>query len=163
MVTMHRFWLLREGEHEYKDYKDFTGRSDAPVQIDFDLLLYFIDSLKWIPSFNPSTPDISRQGLDLFGVTIINKRGGQKLQEICLAWKHVFDLGPAQLRIRSYYTESWPFDEDERILNAMQLHWLGAYEYVEVEKAWLLDIFTKLAQYGEQAATGEYYILHLGI
>ncbi len=49
------------------------------------------------------------------------------------------------------------------MLNLDQAMQLGDYEYLEVERTWLVDTLRMLADFGEQAATGEFFVLHLGI
>lgn len=159
----HDFWLFREGERRYDDYRDLLPRRDAPIRIDDHLLTYFKDSLLWIPTLNPAQGHISGNGLNWFGPTIVNEAGGQALQQVCLAWRQLFACGPSLMRLRVFYTLTWPFDEKEHVLNSTLLDQLGEYEYVEVEQDWLMKTFTTLAQFGAQAATGEYFILHIGI
>ncbi len=159
----HDFWLFREGERTYDDYRDLLARRDAPIRLDDHLLAYFGDSLIWIPTLNPTQGDIPGYGLNWFGPTIVNETGGLALQQVCLAWKQLFACGPAQLRLRVCYTLTWPFEEKEHILDPTQLDQLGEYEYVEVERDWLVETFATLAQFGAQVATGEYFLLHLGI
>ncbi|HEY4384358.1 MAG TPA: hypothetical protein VGN34_07795 [Ktedonobacteraceae bacterium] len=54
MSINHDFWLFREGERAYTDYNDLLSRRDAPATLDDDVLLYFFDTVLWIPTFNPA-------------------------------------------------------------------------------------------------------------
>lgn len=164
MPMVHDFWLLRESERLYKDHYDLIRRRDAPVRLHDDFMFYFYDSLLWIPTLNPSKPEGSVGcGLNGYGSTIINQTGGLLWSQIWSSWAQLFTHGPEQLRLQGEYSWQWPFDESEHLVSEDQLGTFGRYEYVEIDRDELVRVLTLLAQFGEQAATGEFFIFHVGI
>lgn len=160
----HNFWLLREDENSYTDYRNFISRHDASVHLHDELLRYFIDTLVWIPTVNPAWKEMPiGYGLNWHGPTIINQVGGVLFRRICTSWAQLFTCGPERLSLQGLFSWQWPFDESEHLVREDQLHTLGRYECLEVERDWVVQMLTTLAYYGEQAATGEFFILHLGI
>lgn len=162
-MPTHDFWLFREGEYAHAAYRDFVTRSDAPVQIGDEALRYCADTLAWIPTLNPAKDDAPGRGLNWWGPTIIDQRGGDLLHRVCLSWAHLLSAGPPCLRLRGAFTWSWPFEEREYLVSEEQLGRLGYYEYLDVDRDELVRILTTLAAFGKQAATGTFFVLHLGI
>ena len=46
----HDFWLFREGERAYNDYRDLLGRKDAPVRLPMDVVGVLSQALKAVPT-----------------------------------------------------------------------------------------------------------------
>lgn len=162
MARNHDFWLFREGERAYTDYYDLLPRKDAPVSLNDDVLRYFSDTLAWIPTLNPSKNE-QWHGLDWWGPTIIHQAGGALFHRVWTSWAQLFASGPAQLKLQGPFCWQWPFDEDEHLVSEDQLHMFGNYEHLDIDRDWLVEMLTTLAWFGEQAKTGEFFILHLGI
>lgn len=177
----HDFWLLEEETYAYTD-EGFWGRRDAPVRLSDSLLSYFVDTLDWIPTLNPGIEECSaRKGLNWYGPTIINHEGGALFQQIFTSWAQLFSHGPEHLKVRGLFELHGPVDESENVGNEEhvkngesvedkeseegeeKVYRLGSYEYLDVEREWLIQSLTTLAQFGQQAATGKFFILHLGI
>jgi hypothetical protein len=157
------FWLLREGERAYRNYQDLLRPHNPSLCVDSYLLAYFVDSLRWIPTLNPAYDDKPGTGLNWYGPTIINSAGGAMLQGISLAWKQLFICGPAQLKLRRAFVMTWPFPgKEEQVIDPTQLDQFGQYEYLSVERDWLVETFTQLAQFGSLVATGKYFLFHMG-
>lgn len=161
-MLKHAFWLFREGERAYTDYKDLLLRPDAPVSLDDEVLRYFGDTLAWIPTFNPVKSERGN-GLNWWGPTLINQTGGILFHQVWTSWTQLFTSGPAQLRLQGSFTWQWPFDESEHLVSEDQIHMLGNYEHLEIDRDWLVRMLTTLAWFREQTTTGEFFILHLGI
>ncbi len=148
----HNFWLFREGERAYEDNEDLWGREDASLRIKDDLLRYLIDSLNWIPILNPLSPDSPEgKGLDLCGVNIINREGGNCLRQICLGWAQILARGPEPLILTNGWT-GMPDDPES---------WEPYRFYTSRDK--FVAALEQLAEYGCLVVTGEYFLLHLGI
>ena len=81
------------------------------------------------------------------------------------SWAQLFEHGPEQLTLRG--TFGWQnlavADESIEVVGLERLMELGDYQQLEVERDWLVKILTKLADFGEQAMTGQYFITHIGI
>jgi hypothetical protein len=162
MPINHDFWLFREGERAYTHYSDLLPRRDAPVSIDDEVLKYFVDTLEWIPTFNPAKNE-QGNGLNLWGPTIIAQRGGVLFHHIFATWAQLFTYGPEHFQLQGCFEWNWPFDTPEHLMNEEDLRTIGRYIRLKVERERLVQQLTTLAQFGEQAATGRFFILHLGI
>ncbi|GCF07604.1 hypothetical protein [Dictyobacter arantiisoli] len=162
MSMDHNFWLFQEGERSYTENHDLWGRQDAPVNIDDEMLRYFLDTLLWIPTFNPEK-STDGFGLNMWGPTIINQTGGALFSQIFTSWVQLFTCGPKCLRLKGPFDWQWPYQESEHIMNEDQLETLGQYTQLEIDRDRLIQQLTTLAQFGKQAATGDFFILHLGI
>jgi hypothetical protein len=160
----HQFWLFEEGVVSYSDYLKYMSRKDAPINLQHDFLWYLADSLSWIPTLNPAKPGFPPgHGINWFGPTIIEQTGAMLLSQICLSWSQLFSNGPEHLQLRGLYTVQWPFDEEEHVLKEEQLSQLGHYDQLEVNRDECIEALTTLAGFGEQTATGKYFIMHLGV
>jgi hypothetical protein len=162
MTMEHHFWLFRQGERAYTDYKEFVGRSHAPVMIHDEILRYLSDTLQWIPTLNPAKNERS-YGLNMYGPTIIDQSGGGLFQQIFASWSHLFACGPERLTLRGLFNWQWPFEEPEHVIAESELHKLGSYERMSISRDDYIERLTKLAHFGERASTGQFFVLHLGI
>lgn len=160
----HSFWLLKESEYKYRDSHSFLPRRDAPLRLDDELLHVFLDTLAWIPTINPNRADQrAGNGLNWDGASIIHHEGGAILQKIFLSWVQLFRLGPELLRLHGFCGYEWPFESEEHLLREDELPLLLSPTYLTIERDWLIEQLTQLADYGERVATGEYFLLHIGI
>lgn len=163
MGMQHEFWLLREGQYAYTvNGRDLKSQGNDPVILHDDILRYFFDSLQWIPTFNPAKSETD-YGLNWWGLTIINQTGGSVFYRMWSAWAQILVCGPEKLRLRGPFTWQWPFTESEHLIKEDQIDALGHYETLELDRDELVNICTIFARFGEQAATGEFFILHEGI
>jgi hypothetical protein len=164
MPLIHDFWLLREGEEQYTCYREFVARKDAPVRFNDDLLRYVSDTLVWIPTLNPAKEALPMgYGLNWYGPTIINQTGGALFHKVCTSWAHLFQCGPKELKLQGLFSWQWPFEESEHLISEDQLSTVGSYDALESDRDALVHMFTTLAGFGEQAATGRFFVLHIGI
>lgn len=53
MTLTHDFVLLNKNEFSYDDCCDLIGGISFDVSIHDDLILYFMDYLKWLPTYSP--------------------------------------------------------------------------------------------------------------
>jgi hypothetical protein len=194
MAMNHDFWLFRHGERTYDDYHDLLPRRDAPVSIDDEVLRYMLDTIQWIPTFNPALQK-HHQGLNMWGTTIIEQAGGELVHQIFSAWAKLFASGPEQLQLTGLFTWQLPDDEsdpqvsndtrkdeDKLVImehdteedeiqvvalgttgNYTQTTATGSYTQLKLDRDSFVQQLTTLAQFGKQAATGEFFIIHLGI
>ncbi len=148
----HDFWLFREGERKYNEYSDMLGRNNAPLRMPDDVICFLLESLRWVPTINPAASTWSGWGINGYGPTIINHMGGEKLHEICTGWAQILSQGPEPLIL----SKGW-------VVPSQQLprQWEPALFKTSREK--LAADLKQLAEYGQQAATGAWYILHFGI
>ncbi|HEV2655089.1 MAG TPA: hypothetical protein VGT82_09015 [Ktedonobacteraceae bacterium] len=158
----HDFWLFRQGERAYTDYHDLFARRDAPISIDDEVLRYFFDTIAWAPSFNPARNERGN-GLNWWGPTIIDQAGGDLFHTIFSSWAEIFTSGPEHLRLRGSFSWQWPYEEPEHLIAENELDTIGSHQYLLVDRDSLIQQLTTLAEFGAQAATGKFFILHLGI
>ncbi len=158
----HHFWLFQQGARAYTDYKDLFHRDDVPVTIDDEVLRYFSDTLRWIPTLNPAKNERG-YGLNMYGPTIIDQTGGALFQDIFASWSRLFACGPEQFSIRGMFGWRWPFEESEHVFSERELDRLGTYDRLTIVRDEYVRRLTKLASFGEQASTGQFFVLHLGI
>jgi len=164
MGLYHDFWLLEEKTYPYSDYDKFLIRKDAPIRIHDEHLRYFVDTLAWIPTLNPAKKEMpTGLGLNWYGLTIINQMGGIAIHHTFTGWTQIFTQGPEHLTLRGSFVGRWPFSEREHLISEDQLCDLGKHEYLEVDRDKLIEKLKMLAAFGEQAASGAFYILHCGI
>ena len=162
MTLNHDFWLFRQGERAYTDYSDLLPRRDAPVSIHDEVLRYMMDTFTWIPTFNPAKNEPGK-GLNMWGITIIDQTGGELFQRVFTAWAQLFAVGPQHLQIHGLFSWRWPYEESEHLVHEDELHTIGSYDRLEVERDRFVQQLTTLAEFGAQAATGKFFIIHLGI
>lgn len=143
----HDFWLFREGERSYKEYRDLYKRRDAPIRISEDVIQYLNQSLQWVPTS-------TGQGLNLYGVTILNRASGECLQKICSGWAQILSQGPETL-VLSF---GWMRIQDEEGKEAE-----GQPYRFRISRDELVQSLEKLAEYGGLIASGDYFLFHIGI
>lgn len=150
----HDFWLLKEAERDYQNYRDLLGRKDALVRVSDDLLRYFYDTLNWIPTLNPGRSLQQGYGLNLYGPTIINSLGGQQFANVAQAWASLMKLGPEELVLS--IGSMGIVDEKGELEDK-------GWCRLEVMREDIVHKLNLLAEWGILASTGDFYILHLGI
>lgn len=148
----HHFRLCRRAERDYSSFDDLLARKDAPVSLSHDVVIYLEATLKWVRTLNPGRKCEPGNGLYLYGPTIIAPEGGECFRKICLGWAEIFVQGPDPLILTS-----------GRVKDSVESHapW-KPYRFC-TSRTELVQAMRRLAEYGEKAASGEYYVLHLGI
>lgn len=154
----HDFALVREGAWPYGDYESRMVEilaSEETLRIDDDLLWYFVDTLEWVPSILPEHSSAWRgRGLNNTGPTIINRAGGAVFSRVFASWAELFAAGPAEIALKIVYSYPWVEDDESDTFG---------YHVIRVERDPTVETLRALAAFGEQAASGEFFILHLGI
>src|SRR5262249_7519207 len=114
---------------------------------------YLLDSLIWLPSYNPAKQEPTA-GLCRWGPTIILTDGAVTACRIFTAWADLFNAGPPVLHLTGdrSYLEDEPRNE-------------GAYERLEFDRDETVDRLRLLAHYADKVAGSghDLYILHLGV
>lgn len=148
----HKFWIFQEGEGNYFDYWKLSKQKVPDQVISIDIIEYFFDTLKWIPSINPGNRGHSSyEGLNLYGPTIINKTGGKIFSDVFSSWGQLLSVGPKYITLTTLLTRVL---EDEESKN---------WYRISIERTKLLQQLNHLAEMGNMTATGKYFILHLGV
>ncbi len=151
MSLDHKFFLLSRSENNPKKYLGI--KSD--VNLHDDLIRFMIDTLYWIPTkSSPGSEKMPFEGLDTYGITIIEYEGAKILFHIISAWINLFSFSPKKLRL----TGSWTYYNEEE-----QLEDEGHYETLEFDRDQVITNLKALANYAQEASKGDYFILHIGI
>ncbi|WDH96912.1 hypothetical protein PUW24_22660 [Paenibacillus urinalis] len=119
------------------------------VSIDDEFIMYLHDSLKWLSCWNPSTKEACK-GLNVHGVTIIEKQNLITFRGIIQAWVDLFGFAPEKIELKGSYTLD---SKDE----------CGEYEILLFIKEDLFTNLNKLIRIINKAHDEERCILHLGI
>ena len=181
----HAFWLFREGERPHDSYDDLFGRRDAPVQIADDILQHVLERLRAMPTANPALDGEPGHGLNVYGPTVIDARGGRMLQEAMSTWlaripesvenvefeyaavSHGVDPVEGEVFSRrqgGLPGDPWAAGADlaadlaECILDGEEF-----IEVVQVPRDCFVEQIGTLAEFGRLAAAGTHFVLHLGI
>ena len=123
------------------------------IQMPDDLVWYMFDTLKWIPTHNPSTKTACR-GLNMVGPTLIEQDGAGIAKRVFQAWADLFSNGPHTLELTGAY--SWV---DGRPVGT------GEYEHLEYSRDDTVEVLQAVANYAAeiQIANGRLYLYHGGI
>jgi hypothetical protein len=148
----HDFLLLSLAEHPFTSYAKFINDPRA-VRLHDDFIGYLLDSLIWLPSYNPAKQEPTT-GLCRWGPTIIHTDGAVTACRIFNAWADLFNAGPPILHL----TGDWTYLEGEPSNE-------GAYERLEFDREETVDRLRLLARYADKVAGSghDLYILHLGV
>ena len=91
MPLLHDFVLLNKNEFSYDDCCELVGKVSYDVSIHDDLIVYFNDFLKWIPTYNPSLK-VRHTGLNYYGVTVIDGDGAKEAFQLFSSLVNVLKL-----------------------------------------------------------------------
>jgi hypothetical protein len=151
-MPTHDFQLLPEKGGEYSDYLRYINDPRA-VKVDDDLVLYMLDTLQWIPTVNPANPAAWRgRGLNYWGPTVINRAGAGKAASLFRLWAALLQEGPEDVEL----TGGYEWAEGTAVSE-------GRYAVVTAKRDAVVRSFHAIAGYAEQAASGEFYVLHFGV
>jgi hypothetical protein len=148
----HDFLLLSQAEHPFTAYREFVNDQGA-VQLHDELIGYLMDSLKWLPSYNPSR-EVPTSGLCRWGPTIIHLEGADTAYRIFTAWADLFSAGPPVLNL----TGEWTRVHDEPPTDI-------GYEPLAFDRDETVDRLRLVARYASSVvgSGGDLYILHIGV
>ncbi|MDB9513015.1 Coagulation factor 5/8 type-like protein [Kamptonema animale CS-326] len=154
MSLDHDFLLLPEGKVNYRDYTKYF-RNPSAVKLHDDFIHYVNDTLKWVSTLNPDHPkEWQGYGLNLYGVTIINKQGAEVFHHVVESWAKLFSKAPAKLQLRGH----WISDIDDEGVESEPY-----YEQLEFDRDMVVKNLITLATYADKTCGGDFFILHLGI
>lgn len=166
MALLHDFVLLNENEFSYDDCCELVGKVSYDVSIHDDLIIYFNDFLKWIPTYNPSLK-VRHTGLNYYGVTVIDGDGAKEAFQLFSSLVNILKLSPNVLKLTGAYTFVHPYDDVtdpnenvDRILRET-----AGYEKIIMQKSEVIRQFETLAGLMQKIidSDGHLYVLHFGI
>ena len=80
--------------------------AEKEVHLDDNLILYIIDTLKWVKTFSKLENNIEKNGLKYHGITYFKDEGIKKLKNILLHWKNIFNLGENVIELEGIFYNS---------------------------------------------------------
>ena len=120
--------------------------AEKEVHLDDNLILYIIDTLKWVKTFSKLENNIEKNGLNYHGITYFKDEGIKKLKNILFHWKNIFNLGEDVIELRGMY-----------YIN------IGKHSYNKYKKKYLIESLKKLVVLCEKAEKENKIIEHWGI
>ena len=120
--------------------------AEKEVHLDDNLILYIIDTLKWVKTFSKLENNIEKNGLNYHGITYFKDEGIKKLKNIFFHWKNIFNLGEDVIELRGMY-----------YIN------IGKHSYNKYKKKYLIESLKKLVVLCEKAEKENKIIEHWGI
>ena len=120
--------------------------AEKEVHLDDNLILYIIDTLKWVKTFSKLENNIEKNGLNYHGITYFKDEGIKKLKNILFNWKNIFNLGEDVIELRGMY-----------YIN------IGKHSYNRYKKKYLIESLKKLVVLCEKAEKENKIIEHWGI
>jgi len=79
---------------------------EKEVHLDDNLILYIIDTLKWVKTFSKLENNVEKNGLNYHGITYFKDEGIKKLKNILLHWKNIFSLGENIIELEGIFYNS---------------------------------------------------------
>ena len=80
--------------------------AEKEVHLDDNLILYIIDTLKWVKTFSKLENNVEKKGLNYHGITYFQDEGIKKLKNILLHWKNIFNLGENVIELEGIFYNS---------------------------------------------------------
>jgi hypothetical protein len=147
----HDFLLLSKAEYPYRGFGTLYNSPEA-LRIHDDHLRYLYDSLLWIPCHNPAIKMREHMGLNLYGETIIKKKGAAVAGKVFQAWAELFLCGPEIIELTGNYTVE--AEESE-----------GDYEKLKINRDGFVETLETLTAYCKEVILSDdnKFILHMGI
>lgn len=87
-MLVHDFRILEEKEQVY---------------IEDNLILYIVDTLKWINTFSSLKTNKETKGLNYHGVTYFKGNSIRKLKKIIFYWKELFNIAEKKFELMGIY------------------------------------------------------------
>ena len=87
-MLIHDFRILEEEEQVY---------------IEDNLILYIVDTLKWIDTFSSLKTNRETKGLNYHGVTYFKGDNIKKLKKIIFYWKELFNIAEKKFELMGIY------------------------------------------------------------
>lgn len=154
MSLEHQFFLISKDmivQDTVLDYSLVEQPGIDVCRLHDDIISYIGDSLRWIPTQNPSFPE-STYGLNRCGITLIGTEGAPVMRGILRAWMDLFGNGPDNL----YLTGDYSWGNLEGIET-------GEYLIINLDRDTLLDKLSRLHSLCDKALAEGLVVVHFGI
>lgn len=166
MALVHDFVLLNKNEFSYDNCCELSDKVSYDVSIDDDLILYFMDYLKWLPTYSPLLK-IRMHGLDYHAMTIIDIEGATEALILFSSLVNILKLAPNILRLTGAYTyvhaDDNVIDPNEKVDRIFRE--TAGYEKIVMQKSEVIRQFEILAELMRKVidSNNTLYVLHFGI
>lgn len=161
MALQHEFVFVshEKGELSSKDfswndmefsYKDGTAVEEYVILSD-EFILYILDFLRWIPTYNPSRRE-NGFGLHYHGITKIEKEGANIAVNLFRSLINLFSLAPETIELTGAF--QWTYSTDDPN---------GEYEKLSFNRDILCAQLQSLVTLFYKVRSEKGYILHFGI
>lgn len=166
MTLTHDFVLLNKNEFSYDDCCDLIGGISFDVSIHDDLILYFMDYLKWLPTYSPLLKK-RIYGLDYHAMTIMDVEGATEALILFSSLVNILKLSPNVLTLTGIYTFVQVYDDVidpnenvDRILRET-----AGYKKIIMQKRVVIQQFEILSELIQKVidSNNSLYVLHLCI
>ena len=87
-MLIHDFKILEEKEQ---------------IHIEDNLILYIVDTLKWIDTFSSLKTNRKTKGLNYHGVTYFKGDSIRKLRKIIFYWRELFNIAEKKIKLMGIY------------------------------------------------------------
>ena len=121
--------------------------AEKEVHLDDNLILYIIDTLKWVKTFSKLENNIEKNGLNYHGITYFKDEDIKKLKNILFHWKNIFNLGEDVIELEGIFYNS------QKKRNSKNKY----------SKKYIVEILEKLIALCEKAEKENKIIKHWGI
>lgn len=154
MALIHEFFLIPQTTDVRSlvwGNEDVNHYAAAKAEIEDDLTLYIMDTLKWVPSKNPGRRGLpAGMGLNYHGVTLFEKESSHLLKQIFSSWRDLFRNAPDSLELTGLFIEGT--DEKE-----------GHYEMVIFSRDEIIRQLDQMVALAEKMGERDYCLYHWGI
>jgi hypothetical protein len=139
------FWTIWRNEEKKSQIID-------SVIIHDDIILYMMDTLKWIPSRNAARSGMpAGAGINYHGMTLFDEVSARNLKDVFSAWRDLFLNSPLVLKLTGEFIT---------IVGEEQS---GHYEKLFYNRNEIVKQFEKIISFAERLSEGEFYVYHCGI
>jgi hypothetical protein len=123
------------------------------IKVHDNFVRYILDTLNWIPTFNPATK-LPCRGLNMWGPTLIEQDGAVVAERVFRAWARLLENSPVTLELTGGY--SWRDGEPEES---------GKYERLQYSRDEIVSLMHTLADYSAKinASDRRLYMYHGGV
>lgn len=166
MALIHDFVLLNKNKFSYEDCCEFASKISYDISIDDELISYFMDYLRWLPTYSPLLK-MRMYGLDHHAMTIIDIEGATEACTLFSSLVNILKLAPNILKLTGAYTFVHAYDDVidpnenvDRILRET-----AGYEKIIMQKSEVIRQFEAMAELMQKVidSNNSLYVLHSGI
>ncbi|WP_111860848.1 hypothetical protein [Acinetobacter sp. CFCC 10889] len=166
MALVHDFVVLDKVSYPYSKCDIVMKDIPYDVSIHDDFILYFMDYLKWIPTYSPII-NTKRTGLDYYAITVFETEGAIQAYALFSNLINILKISPDILKLNGSFSYQLADDEDPFSDSDVYRIVRDSLKQKKViyPRDKLIEKFEKLAQCFKRVidSNGQLYVLHMGI